>query len=140
VGLPFLGAKDNFKFTLHYGDGYGTQLKGGPKEAAFNTGSSDLETIGIFGAYGGIQHFWCERVRSNLVYGFVDVDNPGFVAGDELDSTNTSPLILYGLLIKMSLSALNISGVDERTKTAIPGPPIDCFFLPDLISEAIRHN
>jgi uncharacterized membrane-anchored protein YhcB (DUF1043 family) len=88
VGLPFIGAKDNFKFTIHHGDGYGTQLKGGPKEGVFNAGSSDLETIGITGAYGGIQHFWSDRFRSNLVYGFVEVDNPGFVAGDELDSTN----------------------------------------------------
>jgi hypothetical protein len=38
---------DNFKLTLHYGDGYGTQLKSGPTEGAFNTGTSELETIGI---------------------------------------------------------------------------------------------
>ena len=63
LGLPFLGAQDNFRFTLHYGDGYGTQLKGGPKEGAFDTGNSELKTIGIFGSYGGIQHFWSDRFR-----------------------------------------------------------------------------
>jgi len=88
LGLPFLGAKDNLKFTLHYGDGYGTQLKGGPKEGAFNTDNSELETIGIFGSYGGIQHFWSERWRSNLVYGYVNSDNPEFVSGDTFDNTN----------------------------------------------------
>jgi len=88
LGLPFLGAKDNFKFTLHYGDGYGTQLKGGPKEGVFNTLNSELETIGIFGTYGGIQHFWSERFRSNLVYGYVNSDNPGFASGDTFDNTN----------------------------------------------------
>jgi len=63
LGLPFLGSKDNFKITLHYGDGYGTQIKGGPQEGAFNPVSSELETIGIFGSYSGIQHFWSERWR-----------------------------------------------------------------------------
>jgi hypothetical protein len=29
-----------------------------------------LETIGIFATYGGIQHFWSDRFRSNLVYGY----------------------------------------------------------------------
>jgi hypothetical protein len=87
LGLPFLGAKDNLKFTLHYGDGYGTQVKGGPKEGAFDTNNSELETIGIFGAFGSIQHFWSHRFRSNLVYGYVNSDNPGFVSGDTFDNT-----------------------------------------------------
>ena len=87
LGLPFLGPKDNFKFTLHYGDGYGTQLKGGPKEGVFNTGNSELETIGIVGSFGGIQHFWSDQFRTNLVYGFVNSDNPGFVSGDTFDNT-----------------------------------------------------
>jgi len=88
LGLPFLGEKDNFKFTVQYGDGYGTQLKGGPTEGAFNTINSELETIGIFGTYGGIQHFWSDRWRSNLVYGYVNADNPDFVSGDTFDNTN----------------------------------------------------
>ena len=87
LGLPFLGARDTFKFALHYGDGYGTQIKGGPKEAAFDAGNLDLESIGIFGTYGGIQHFWSDRFRSNLVYGHVNADNPGFVKGNTLDNT-----------------------------------------------------
>ena len=88
LGLPFLGPKDNFKFTLHYGDGYGMELKGGPQEGAFNTSTLELNTIGVFGSYGGIQHFWSERFRSNLVYGYVNSDNPDFVSGDTFDNTN----------------------------------------------------
>jgi hypothetical protein len=88
VGLPFLGARDNLKLTVHYGDGYGTQLKGGPKEGAFDLVSSELKTIGAFGTYGGIQHFWSDRFRSNLVYGYVNSDNPEFLGGDTYDNTN----------------------------------------------------
>lgn len=88
LGLPFLGAKDNLKFTLHYGDGYGTCIKGGPTEGAFDNVNSKLSTIGIFGAYGGIQHFWSDLFRSNLVLGYVNADNPEFLDGDTFDNTN----------------------------------------------------
>ena len=38
-------------------------------------------------AIGGLQHWWSDALRSNLVYGYVDADNPGFVDGDELENT-----------------------------------------------------
>ena len=88
IDLPFLGPRDNLKFNIHYGEGYGTQIKGGPFEGAFNPVTSSLETIGIFGFYTGFQHFWSERFRSNLVYGYVDPDNPEFLDDDTLESTN----------------------------------------------------
>jgi hypothetical protein len=88
LALPYLGAKDNFKFNLHYGDGYGTQIKGGPQEGAFDPVTSELETIGILGGYAGIQHFWSDQYRSNLVLGHVDSDNPAFLSGDTFDNTS----------------------------------------------------
>ena len=87
VGLPFLGKKDNLRLTAHFGDAYGTQLKGGPEEAIFNTASSELDTIGIWSSFGGIQHFWTEKLRSNLTYGHVSADNPASMPSDALDST-----------------------------------------------------
>ncbi|MCK5351425.1 hypothetical protein KAJ77_02545, partial [bacterium] len=85
LGLPFLGSRDNLKLTLHSGEGNGTQLKGGPVEGVFN--DSELHAIGTFGSYGGIQHFWSKQFRSNLVYGYQQADNPGFVEGDTLKNT-----------------------------------------------------
>jgi len=87
VDLPFLGMRDNLKLNVHYGDGYGTQLKGGPEEGVFNTARSELDLIGIWSLYGGIQHFWTEKTRSNLTYGHVNADNPDSVPSDALDST-----------------------------------------------------
>ena len=51
--------------------------KAGRKRVRLTPINSELETIGIFGTYGGIQHFWSDRWRSNLVYGYVNSDNPG---------------------------------------------------------------
>jgi hypothetical protein len=45
----------------------------------FNAENSELETIGIFSTYGGIQHLCSDRYRSNVVYGYVAADNPAFV-------------------------------------------------------------
>ncbi len=85
LGLPFLGSRDNLKLTLHYGNGPGTQVKGGPVEGVFH--DSELHAIGVLGAYGGIQHFWSERFRSNLVIGYSQADNPDFVEGQTLKNT-----------------------------------------------------
>ncbi len=87
IALPFLGERDSLKVTLHSGDGYGTTLKGGPVEGLFSAATLTLETVGIFGTYGGLQHFWSDRFRSNLIYGLVEADNPDFVEGDTLKST-----------------------------------------------------
>jgi len=85
--LPFLGKRDNLRLNVHHGNGYGTQLKGGPEEAVFNTASSQLDVIGISSLFGGIQHFWAEKFRSNLTYGHVSADNPASMSNDALEST-----------------------------------------------------
>jgi hypothetical protein len=87
LNLPFLGKRDNLRLNLHYGDGYGTQLKGGPIEGIFDTANSELDLIGIWGLFGGIQHYWSEKFRSNLTYGHVSADNPASMPSDALDST-----------------------------------------------------
>jgi len=94
VELPFLGSGDNFRFNVNYGDGYGAQIKGGPADAAFNPGSFQLSTIGIFGVDLGLQHWWSDLFRSNLVVGYVKADNPDFVDGDQLDRTMYTALNL----------------------------------------------
>ena len=84
VDLPFLGKRTNLRLTVHSGDGYGTQIKGGPEEAVFDTA---LDMIGISGVFGGLQHFWSDKFRSNLTYGHLSADNPASVPSDALDST-----------------------------------------------------
>lgn len=87
IGLPFLGERDTLRWTAHVGDGYGTQIKGGPVEGLFDTATSSLETIGVFGTFGGVQHFWSDKTRSNFAFGYVEADNPDFAADDTLKNT-----------------------------------------------------
>ncbi len=92
--LPFLGSRDNFRFNVNYGDGYGAQIKGGPDDAAFDPGSLQLSAIGVLGVDVGLQHGWSNLLRSNLVFGYVKADNPDFVGEDQLDSTMYTALNL----------------------------------------------
>jgi hypothetical protein len=84
VNLPFLGDRTNFKLTVHTGDGYGTQLKGGPEEAVFDT---SLDLIGTTSTFGGLQHFWSDRFRSNLTFGYLSADNPASAPSEALESS-----------------------------------------------------
>ena len=84
VNLPFLGDRTNLKLTVHTGDGYGTQLKGGPEEAVFDTG---LDMIGTWAVFGGLQHFWSDRFRSNLTFGYLSADNPATAPSHALHSS-----------------------------------------------------
>jgi hypothetical protein len=84
VNLPFLGDRTNFKLTVHTGEGFGTQLKGGPEEGVFDT---SLELIGTTATFGGLQHFWSDKFRSNLTFGYLSADNPASAPSDALDSS-----------------------------------------------------
>jgi len=85
LGLPFLGNRDNLRFSANYGEGIGSLVADGPVDAAFNNLNSELETLTIFSAQGGLQHWWIDRLRSNLVGGYLKTDTPGFVSSTTLD-------------------------------------------------------
>ncbi|MCK4839352.1 MAG: hypothetical protein KAS94_11170 [Desulfobulbaceae bacterium] len=119
LDLPFLGKRDNLRLTVHYGDGYGTQLKGGPEEAIFDTANSELDTIGIWSLFGGIQHFWTEEFRSNLTYGHVSADNPASVPSDALDSTTyASANFIWNPFKKLTLGVEYLWGRRENVDGA----------------------
>ena len=54
----------------------------------FDAARSRLDVIGVWGAMGGIQHFWTDRVRSNLNFGHVSARNPASAPSDALRSTS----------------------------------------------------
>ena len=104
VDLPFLGKRDNLRLNVHHGDGYGTQLKGGAEEAVFDTARSALDMIEVSSLFGGIQHFWSDKFRSNLTFGHVSVENPASVASDALDSTTyASANLIWNPYAKLTL-------------------------------------
>ena len=84
---PWLDEKDNFKFQVVYGDGIGSYNNdGGYDDAIFNA-RGDLNTISSFQWFAAYQHWWSKSLRSNAVFGMVDVDNKTEQSEDGLDRT-----------------------------------------------------
>ena len=87
IKVPLLAEKDNFKFQVVYGAGIGSfNNDGGFDDALFNS-SGDLKTIDSFQGFGAFQHWWTSSLRSNAVFGWVDVDNRSEQSDDSLDRT-----------------------------------------------------
>lgn len=78
TGLFKVG-KDNFVYQGEYGNGierYVQDTSGlGTDAAVISVQKPELEAVPVVGAYGGYQHYWLEKLRSSLVYGYVQTEN-----------------------------------------------------------------
>ena len=86
IKTPLLHKKDNIKFQLVYGAGTGNYNNDGYDDALLST-SGDLRTINAFQGFGAYQHWWTDTIRSNAVFGWVDMDNNSDLTADDLDRT-----------------------------------------------------
>ena len=96
VGVEIWDEKDNFLFQFNYGDGIGRYVNDlqevGGQDAVFNPQTGELETLEVFSGYVAYQHWWQEKLRSTVTYGWVDVDNLDFQ--DDSDYANTDRAII----------------------------------------------
>lgn len=90
TGVPWFNANDNFAFQINYGNGLGRyvrDLNGLGLDAVFDA-RGNLRTLKTFAGYVSTQHWWTSQWRSNLVYGWVRVDDLGFQGPDAYHSTS----------------------------------------------------
>lgn len=78
AGLFKVG-KDNLVYQAAYGDGierYINDTSGLGIDAAVKSVQNPvLEAVPVVGVYGGYQHLWSAKLRSSVVYGFLQVQN-----------------------------------------------------------------
>ena len=78
LNSPFPGSeKNNFTFGTQHGAGfvhYFSSFVGELDGVVLDNG--DVESTGIFGAFGGYQHFWTDRWRSTFTASVFDLDSP----------------------------------------------------------------
>ena len=87
INTPLFAKKDNLKFQMVYGSGIGSYNNdGGFDDAIFNA-KGDLKAIDSAQGFGAYQHWWTSDLRTNLVFGVVDVDNRKEQTEDSLDRT-----------------------------------------------------
>ncbi len=83
VATPLLDSRDKFVFQLNHGNGIGRYVNDlnsiGNYDGIFDQDTGDLQLFNVFAGYGSLQHWWDDTMRSNLTFGWVEIDNPGFI-------------------------------------------------------------
>lgn len=119
INMPFLGEKDNFKFQATYGAGISSFNDDGGFDDALYNASGDLKTIKSFQVYGALQHWWTSTLRSNAVYGWVDVDNRTEQTGDSLDNTTyVAANLVWSPMDKVTMGGEYLWGQRENKNNA----------------------
>jgi hypothetical protein len=105
-GSERLFGKDTVVYEATYGNGierYINDTSGlGIDAAVSNLQNPELKAVPVVATYFGFQHFWASRLRSNVVYGFVQVQNTEAQPGSVFHQSNYTALNLiwnpYGSL------------------------------------------
>ncbi len=119
INMPFLGEKDNFKFQVTYGAGIGSYNDDGGFDDALYNADGDLKTIDSFQAFGAIQHWWTTTLRSNVVYGWVNVDNRSAQPDDSLNETIYSAVnLVWSPMDKVTMGGEYLWGQRENKNNA----------------------
>ena len=88
---PMFDRRDKFLFQLNKGNAIGRYVNDlnsiGNYDGIFNPVSGDLQLFNVFAGYGSLQHWWGNTMRSNFTFGWVDINNPGFMDEDAYKRT-----------------------------------------------------
>jgi hypothetical protein len=112
-GLNLAGAhkvykKDTFTYQAAYGPGiqrYVNDTSGlGIDAAVVSSYERYLRALPTTATYFGYQHWWSEKVRSNVVYGFAQVNNTAYQPGSTFHKSN----YVAGNLIWNVFGSLNV--------------------------------
>jgi hypothetical protein len=90
---PYFDKRDNLVFQLSHGDGIGRYVNDlssvGNYDGIFDPVNGNLQLFDVLAGYASWQHWWGgqQSFRSNFTFGFVDINNPGFIADDAYKRT-----------------------------------------------------
>jgi hypothetical protein len=90
---PLFDKRDNLLFQLSGGDAIGRYVNDlasvGNFDGIFDPVNGDLQLFDVLAGYASWQHWWGGQrsFRSNFTFGFVDVNNPGFIDPDAYKRT-----------------------------------------------------
>lgn len=105
INLPILNRKDNLMFQIVYGRGIGNYMnEGGVNDGVIDGGN--LKLLPVFSGFGALQHWWIRGLRSNVVFGWLDINNQAVEPGSALGRT----LYLAGNLIWSPVKQMDIGG------------------------------
>ncbi len=81
AGKIFTFGLDNVRFMAHYGNGDGRYtIDNNTFEDAKLSSPTNMELVTTYGGMLSYQHWWNEKWRSNLTYGYAHGDQPSFAS------------------------------------------------------------
>ena len=87
---PMWDARNKMLFQLTAGRGIGRYINDlstvGDYDGVFSP-EGNLDLVDVVSGYISGQHWWGETLRSNVTFGYVEVDNPGYVPDDAYKRT-----------------------------------------------------
>lgn len=90
VKLPFGAYRDDFLFSLTYGNGIGSHYQNSHPDAVYNSANGSLELISNYGVTLGYAHGWSERLNSSFTYCCIEIDNQESQSPNSLQATEYS--------------------------------------------------
>ena len=82
---------DKVLFQLNRGNGIGRYVNDlnsiGNYDGIFDESTGNLQLFNVFAGYGSLQHWWDDSMRSNFTFGWVEINNPGFIDGEAYKRT-----------------------------------------------------
>jgi hypothetical protein len=110
AGAERLWGKDTVLYQAAYGNGierYINDTSGlGIDAAVSSLENPHIQALPVVATYGGFQHFWLPRVRSNVIYSFVQVQNTQAQPGATYHQGN----YMAGNLIWNPFGSLTVGG------------------------------
>ena len=84
--------QDNIQFQIQGGSGTGRYVfdPGGaptPQDAVYDDATAEINPLDEFGAFVAYHHWWTDKLRSEFVYGWVEMDNLTIQPASALGST-----------------------------------------------------
>jgi hypothetical protein len=90
IRMPYGRYPDYFMFSGTYGRGIGSHFQNGKADAVFNTASSSLETLLLFGVSLAYNHSWNAQMNSTLTYCCIEIYSNDAQAPDSVEGTEYS--------------------------------------------------
>jgi hypothetical protein len=100
-GVLHTWGQDGVVARFTYGDGIGRYMQDLPDgSSAITLASGELETLAAWGAMIGYRHFWSERWRSEVTYGYLELDSVAELGAKAYDHTHYAQANLVWALAK----------------------------------------
>lgn len=115
VSGKFMLGRDDIRYMALAGDGLGRQVALNFANGAALTDTGSLKAISSYGGFVAYRHWWNQQWRSNVAFGFLEVDNPVQFTGTGVNKStwNAQVNLFYSPVPPLSFGVEYLTAVRE---------------------------